>query len=44
MSLPRPRAARDQDIFTYSQWQLIWFKFRRHKLAVVSLVFAPLFM
>jgi peptide/nickel transport system permease protein len=33
------RAASDQDIFTYSQWQLIWFKFRRHKLAVISLVF-----
>jgi peptide/nickel transport system permease protein len=35
----RRRAASEQDIFTYSQWQLIWFKFRRHKLAVISLVF-----
>jgi len=26
-----------EDVYTLSQWQLIWFKFRRHKLAVISL-------
>jgi peptide/nickel transport system permease protein len=37
MSLLRRQETDDQEIFTYSQWQLIWFKFRRHKLAVISL-------
>ncbi len=36
---------RDQEIFTYSQAQLIWFKFRRHKAAVVSMyVLAALYL
>jgi len=29
---------KDERIYVASQWQLMWWKFRRHKLAVVSLV------
>lgn len=36
---------REQEIFTFSQGQLIWFKFRRHKAAVVSIyVLAALYL
>jgi len=39
------RKATRSDLHTFSQWQLIWFKFRRHKLAVLSLwVLAALYV
>jgi peptide/nickel transport system permease protein len=31
------RRDRSQEIYTYSQRQLIWFKFRRHKTALISM-------
>ena len=45
MTRRRTKAERDQEIFTYSQAQLIWFKFRHHKAAVVSIyVLAALYL
>lgn len=36
----RPRSARkiDERIFVASQWQLIWWKFRKHRLAIIGSV------
>ncbi|HEU4371536.1 MAG TPA: ABC transporter permease [Methylomirabilota bacterium] len=33
---PSPAVAKDQRIFVASQWQLMWWRFRRHKVAVAS--------
>jgi len=32
----RPREEKEAHIFVASQWQLMWWRFRRHKLAMVS--------
>jgi len=34
----RPLTAEQERLYTASQWRLIWMRFRRHRLAVVSLV------
>jgi peptide/nickel transport system permease protein len=33
---PVPAAAADERVYVASQWQLMWWKFRRHKVAMVS--------
>jgi peptide/nickel transport system permease protein len=33
-----PVATKDQRIFVASQWQLMWWRFRKHKVAVASAV------
>ena len=33
-----PLTAEQERLYTASQWRLVWMRFRRHKLAVVSLV------
>jgi peptide/nickel transport system permease protein len=35
--------AAEQRVFVASQWQLTWWRFRRHKVAVVSAVVVGLF-
>ena len=35
---PAAVAAKDQRIFVASQWQLMWWRFRKHKVAVASAV------
>ena len=32
----RKQAAEEPRVFVASQWQLIWWKFRKHKLALIS--------
>jgi len=34
----RPRAGETEQVFVASQWRLMWWRFRRHKLAMVSAV------
>ena len=34
--LAREEAAQEQSVFVASQWQLMWWKFRKHRLAVIS--------
>jgi peptide/nickel transport system permease protein len=36
ISLPRARGKSQDDIFVATQWTLMWRKFRRHRLAMVS--------
>jgi peptide/nickel transport system permease protein len=36
LTTPLRRRRSEQDIFVASQWQLMWIKFRKHKLAVVG--------
>ena len=33
---PDAKSARQDDYYTASQWQLIWWRFRRHKLAMIG--------
>jgi len=33
---PLGRLAREEQVFVASQWQLIWWKFRRHRMALVA--------
>lgn len=35
---PAPEAEQEAKVFVAPQWQLIWWKFRKHKLAVISAV------
>ena len=35
-SLLEPAATADQDLYYASQWQLMWWRFRRHRVALVS--------
>ena len=45
MRLSFRRKVQAQEIYTFSQRQLVWFKFRRHKAAVVSMyVLAALYL
>jgi peptide/nickel transport system permease protein len=41
---PKTKAfAKDEKFFRASQWQLVWWKFRRHKLAQLSMVVLAIF-
>ncbi len=39
---PAP-AAQDEKLYTASQWQLMWWRFKQHKLALISTVIVILF-
>lgn len=40
---PQQKAALDDDYYIASQWQLVWRKYRRHRLAVVSTLIIAIF-
>ena len=42
LALAHPPAVAEKQIFVAGQWRLFWWKFRRHKLALASLVIVVL--
>ncbi len=43
LAKPGSAATKDEAFFRASQWQLVWWKFRRHKLAQVAMVVLAVF-